>query len=331
MNRAPQDQTPPCEVVTLGEGLACLSTTGLSTMGDTSVLLKSYGGAEANTAVGLARLGVAVAWVSAVGDDGFGHDLLATLAAERVDISAVRTVHGRPTGVMVKQRTTVHDAVVDYYRAGSAMTTLTPTDLPQALLAQAKVFHLTGIPLALGAGPAAAALEAVALAHRSGAAVTFDPNFRHRLWAADQARKAYRGMLPNVTTLLCNNEEATLITGHLDPGAAARTLSVAGPSTVLIKRGARGVLALIDDVEYDIPAHPAPHPVDPVGAGDAFNAAWIYCHLRGVESVVALDLAAWAAAHVVEHPGDYEGFPTHTAFLHHQTTLENEIRKATSR
>jgi len=82
-----------------------------------------------------------------------------------------------------------------------------------------------------------------------------------------------------------------------------------GPGAVIVKRGVAGAIALVDGALLAVPAAPAPAPVDPVGAGDAFNAGWIHGRLHGLGPATAIELAAFVAAGVVQHPGDYEGFP----------------------
>lgn len=299
------------DVVTVGEGLVCLAPAGTQSLSDAAMLEKSYGGAELNTAIGLSRLGVTAQWVSRVGADSFGEEMLGILASEGVGTDHVRTVAGRVTGLMVKERLSAEQVSVGYYRAESAMSTMSPGDLPTELIAGARVVHLTGIGLALGGGPGATTRAALELCREGGAICTFDPNYRQLLWHRDDAQAAYATVLPAVDHLLCNEWEARLITGVADLPEAASALAALGPSTVIVKRGPRGAFALIEGVEYDVPPAHVSAPVDTVGAGDAFNAGWIFGVLNSLTPDEALRAAAWVAARVVEHSGDYAGFPTY--------------------
>lgn len=301
---------PKVDVVTIGEGLACLSAPGQQLVRDVPCLVKSFGGAELNTAIGLARLGVAVRWVSRVGADPFGDELLELLVREGVDTTFVQRCSGRTTGLMVKQRLSAHESHVEYYRNGSAATTMTPKDLDGGAVTGARLLHLTGVALAVGPGPRETLASALDHAKRAGLTVTFDPNYRHRLWGPDEARSAYLAVLPQVNHLLCNETEAELLTGETDATLALARLVALGPRTVVIKRGARGAVALVEGVHYEVSAAPAPSLVDTVGAGDAFNAGWITGALDALDTRASLQLAAWAAARVVQHEGDYEGFPS---------------------
>src|SRR5207249_459940 len=103
---------------------------------------------ESNTAIGLARLGLLPAWVSAVGGDPFGRFVVSTLAAEGVDVSSVRTDPARPTGVFFKERMGASTSVY-YYRAGSAAAGLTPADVPIHLIRECRLLHLSGITIGL--------------------------------------------------------------------------------------------------------------------------------------------------------------------------------------
>lgn len=298
------------DVVTLGEGLVCLAPAGTQSLSESTMLEKTYGGAELNTAIGLSRLGITTQWVSRVGGDSFGEEILGILAREGVRTDHVRTVPGHVTGLMVKERLNAEQVSVGYYRAESATATMSPEDLPAELIAGARVVHLTGIGLALGGGPDATTRAALELCTAGNAICTFDPNYRQLLWGPEDARAAYATVLPAIDHLLCNEQEARLITGIADVAKAASALAERGPSTVIVKRGARGAFALIDDTQYDVPADVST-PVDTVGAGDAFNAGWIFGVLSSSTPLESLEVAAWVAARVVEHPGDYAGFPSY--------------------
>lgn len=296
------------DVLTLGEVMACFSPDPAAT-GDDVLFRRSVGGAEANTAVGLARLGDSVAWISRVSTDPLGAVVLDALRTEGVDVSRVIPVEDAQTGVMVKERVDPHEVRVFYYRAGSAASGLRPGDVPDDAVRDSRLFHVTGITLALGTAPRRLAIQTAERARECGSRVTFDLNFRPKLVSAHDARRFTQQILPFVDDLLCNEGEAELLTGRLDPAGAAVELAGRGPGAVIVKRGPAGAVALVDGTLLTVPAAPAPAPVDPVGAGDAFNAGWIHGRLHGLEPAAAMELAAFVAAGVVQHPADYDGFP----------------------
>jgi 2-dehydro-3-deoxygluconokinase len=110
--------------------------------------------------------------------------------------------------------------------------------------------------------------------------------------------------------LLLNATEASLITGESDHLRAARQLQAAGPSVVVVKRGSEGAVAVAEGSVLTVSAYPV-DAVDSVGAGDAFNAGWIFSQIQRRAPVDALSIAAWVAGRVAAHLGDYEGAPTY--------------------
>jgi 2-dehydro-3-deoxygluconokinase len=296
------------DVVTAGETMLCLSPYAASAFSGTDLCRRGYGGAESNTAIALARLGVATAWFSRVGADPFGDELLVTLAHEGVHTAGVLRDPDRQTGVMFKERPTVHESRVRYYRAGSAACQLGSGDVAGLPLDGARLLHLTGITCALGSGPREFVTGAMERARAAGLTVTFDPNYRPALWSPAAARAEYRRLLPLVDQLLLNESEAALIVDETDPVAAARRLQGAGPRVVVLKRGREGAVAAADDLVLSVGAYPVTA-IDSVGAGDAFNAGWIYGQIQHRPPADALPVAAWVAARVAAHAGDYEGAP----------------------
>jgi 2-dehydro-3-deoxygluconokinase len=296
------------DVVTLGEAMACFVSSA-GEIGSANDFTKSIGGAEANTSIGLARLGDSACWVSRVSTDPLGDEILGILSAEGVDVSHVLRTDAGQTGLMLKDRLNADSVRVFYYRQGSAATYLAPGDIQKSLLASARVLHVTGISLSIGDSPRDLALQSIEEARKLGLRVTFDPNFRPQLVPAKTAAAQWREILPQLTDFLCNEEEARLISGLDSPREAVEFITSRGPSAAIVKRGAHGAVALVDGEYLEVPAWPALNPRDPVGAGDAFNAGWIHSRLHNFPLERSLSLAAFVASQVVQHPGDYEGFP----------------------
>ncbi len=296
------------DVLTIGEALACFApVTG--PLADASLLNKSIGGAEFNTAVGLSRLGNSVAWCSRLGQDPLGDDILNHAALEGIDTSLVHRDSVLSTGVMLKDRASAHLSTTYYYRANSAASRLSRTDLDDATIGGARHVHATGISMWIGAAPRDLVFHSFRVAREAGVSVSFDPNFRAQLSSVEEMRASCLEVMPFVTTFLCNESEAVAITGMDDPKAAARAVAALGPATVIVKKGADGVTALIDSEILEQAAWPVTSPVDSVGAGDAFNAGWIHAQLHGIDAGLGLALASFVAANVVAHESDHGGFP----------------------
>lgn len=295
--------TEVLDLLTVGEPLVCLTSAGRLAASPT--LAKSIGGAEANVAIGLTRLGLRAAYVSRVGSDPFGDEVVRTLRGEGVDVSRVQRSTQRPTGVMVKELRSPRDVRVHYYRQGSAATELDGIgEVPPA-----RHVHATGITLALGAGPATAVSELLSAARAMGASVSFDPNIRLKLWSLDDAVAAVREVLPGVDDLLLSEAEALAIAGTDEVDDALRRLVGQGIARVVVRRGADGAVGACDGGRVAVAAEAAGPVLDCVGAGDAFTAGYLYERLSGATFEQAMATGAWAAGHVVAHRGDYEGLP----------------------
>jgi 2-dehydro-3-deoxygluconokinase len=295
------------DVLALGEPLVCLSASP-GRLEAARTLTKSIGGAEANVAIGLARLGLRAGYLSRVGSDPFGDEIVRTLRGEGVDVSLVTRSPDRPTALMVKELRSADDVRVHYYRDRSAATELTAA-MVEAVWPGARHAHTSGITFALGPGPAAAARELLVAARRSGATVSFDPNIRLKLWSLDAAVDACRGVIALVDDVLLSESEAMAITGAGDVEDSIERLADLGVPRVVVRRGAAGAIGAAGTERVEIAAQPAGRVVDSVGAGDAFTAGYLFERLSGRPLAEAMATGAWAAGLVVAHPGDYEGLP----------------------
>jgi 2-dehydro-3-deoxygluconokinase len=298
------------EVVTLGETMALLSAPGIGLLRHATSLALSCGGAESNLATGVARLGHRAAWIGRVGADEFGELVRRSIAAEGIDCRAI-VDPAAPTGLMVKARRTQTVTHVNYYRSGSAGSRLAPDDVDPALLAGARVVHLTGITPALSASARAAVRFAVTTAREAGVAISLAINYRRALWSPEAAAAELTELVALADIVFASEAEASMLV----PGGSAEELATAlaalGPRQVLVTRGADGACAVIDGLALATPALPVVA-VDPVGAGDAFAAGYLSGLLDGEPPAVRLHRATLAGAFAVTVPGDWEGLPSRT-------------------
>ena len=253
------------------------------------------GGAAANVAAHLGRLGVPVLLAGCVGDDAAGTALTAELAAAGVGLR-VRTVPGASTGTIVSlvgaggQRSMLADR--------GANLELRPYDVPD--LPTGGHLHLSGYTL-FEQPPRAAGLAALAAAAAAGCTVSVDPASTGPLtaygverWLVDTAA---------ATLVLPNADEARLLTGCADVTDAARALAGRHPA-VAVSLGADGALWAAGAVLVHRPAHAA-SVVDTTGAGDAFTAGLLSVWLAdpNADPAAALDAGLALAAHVVGRAG----------------------------
>ncbi len=295
------------DLLTLGEALVGLDSGG-SRIESAPTLAKSVGGAESNTAIGLARLGHRTVFVGRVGDDPLGREVERALRGEGVDTTHLVCDPSRPTGLMLKER--LQSCVsVYYYRTASAGSALDVSDVPVDLVAQARALHVTGITLALGEGPRKAALAAVSAARAAGVAVSLDANFRHKMGTPEELVGHFEEMAPLTDHVLLSWSEAALCAGSTDQSAVYAYACALETETVVVKGPNGGAVAFVDGRRV---AEVQPSPVvvvDPIGAGDGFAVGYLHGLLTGGDVQARLDLGAWVAGRAVGHLGDYEGLP----------------------
>jgi 2-dehydro-3-deoxygluconokinase len=261
------------------------------------------GGAESNVAIALSRLGVSAGWVSLLGEDEPGRLVFDRVRAEGVDVSRVRRVRGLPTGLYLREQVG-QEIRVYYYRKDSAASTMTLKALDPEYLKEAEFLHLTGITPALSEDCRAFTLWA---AREDGTRVSFDVNYRSKLWGSGEARAFVEEILPSVDLLFVGDDEARALWGRDDEGLV-RELAARGPREVVLKLGREGSLALVDGRIITRPAYPV-EAVDPVGAGDAFDAGYLAGHLWELAPEERLRVANAMGALSIATLGDYEGLP----------------------
>jgi 2-dehydro-3-deoxygluconokinase len=287
----------PFDLIAVGETM--LSLVALDgTMGTATSFRSTHGGAESNTCVGAARLGLHTAWVSRLGADPFGDRIVSALAAEGVDVRWVARDPDRTTGIMLRDTTGVP---ARYDRAGSAASALAPDDLDGVPVADARAVLVTGVTALIGEGPQR---TAVALFERAHGLRVVDPNLRLGLWGSARAEELIVPLIERADLVLGGEVELASLVGGGERVELARRCVKLGASEVVLKRGAAGAAVLdADGAWHEHPGSPVPD-VDPVGAGDAFNAGYIAARLAGLSPPAALALGAECGARAASTFGD---------------------------
>lgn len=300
------------DVVTFGEAMALLVAGEPGPLSRVSQFQRVTAGAELNVAVGLSRLGLHVGYVSRLGPDSFGENLLAFMAAEGIDTRHVAIDPARPTGFMLKARSTDgSDPTVEYYRKGSAASFLSVADLPTGDFAHAAHLHLTGISPALSetAGELISALAA--RAKKAGQRVSFDPNLRPRLWPSREAMVSTLNELARHADIVMPGlAEGEILTGQPSAPDIADFYLERGAQQVIVKLGPQGAYFSSAAGSGIVPGFHVAQVVDTVGAGDGFAVGVISALLEGLPLEDAAARGNAIGARVVQFPGDCDGLPT---------------------
>jgi 2-dehydro-3-deoxygluconokinase len=256
--------------------------------------LPGFGGDTLNVAIAASRLGSRSAYVTRLGDDFFADELMALMVHERIDVSAVIRDRGAPTGLyFVTHGPQGH--VFTYRRKGSAASLMTAADANPPVITGAKFLHASGISQAISPTAADAVSAAIDTARGAGVRVSYDTNFRPRLWTADEARPVICAAAARADILKTSAEDSAALFGLSDPEAIARHVLGLGSKAVVVTLGREGVL-LADGREIMMAAGHAVKAVDATGAGDAFTGAMLAELAAGHDMRQAVRFANAAAA-----------------------------------
>ncbi len=240
-------------------------------LAEVTAFLPKPGGAPANVAVGLSRLGTRSAFIGKVGDDAFGHHLAAVLAGEGVETRGIRFDKQARTTLAFIAKPDFNSAEFLFYRNPGADTRMEASELDRELLTQTKVFHFGSLSLA--EEPIHdATLSAIQLVREAGGFVSFDVNYRPTLWANPKAAFGrVMDVIPYADLLKVNEVELELMTGEEDPEKGSAKLLELGPSICVMTSGAGGSCFRVAGGFGFIPAFEV-DTLDAIGCGDAFIA-----------------------------------------------------------
>lgn len=291
------------DLIALGETMYSLSTNSGESLDGAEWLHTGHAGAESNTCVGAARLGLSTAWVSRLGADPAGAYVRNAISGEGVNVDWVFDDPTLPTGLMLKD---IAAARVYYYRAGSAASALTPSDLDSAPIAKARAVLVTGVTALISESAQRTAVE---LLQRARGLRIVDPNLRVGLWGSDRAAELITPLIARADIVLGGELELRSLFGGTTVGETLANTIRHGATTVVAKRGPLGAVALHADATTYAESPPAIITVDAVGAGDAFNAGYIAATLDGCDPSRTLRIAARCGAAVAAQLGDTAGSP----------------------
>lgn len=299
------------KLVTIGETMVLFDPASDGPLRYTNEFLMKYGGAESNVAIGAARLGHQVGWVSQVGDDEFGKYIVSRIRGEGVDTSRVKFLKDYPTSLYIKERIREGSTQVYYYRQDSAFSKLNRSSIDWDYLSHAEIIHISGISLFLSDESRELIFEVARFANERGITLSFDPNLRFKLM--DKVQNAKQIVLDLVglsDIFLPGVDEAEYLIGTRDYKDIASYFLSAGASKVIIKDGDVGSYYASNSGEEGFQeSFKVERVVDPIGAGDGFAAGVLAGLIEGKDLAEAVKMGAKVGALVVTVRGDIEGLP----------------------
>lgn len=270
-------------------------------------------GSESNIMIGLVKLGHKTGIVTRVGNDEFGKLILNFLRGEGVDVSRVKVDESAPTGIYFIQRhyPVPGKSTVFYYRHGSAASRLSPNDVDDDYIANSRAVVLTGITPALSDSCREALSKAYEVARANNVDVIFDTNIRMKLWRNESRARESLAKFLSSNIVFTNIEDLGILFPGDSVSSAASKIIGKGSNLVVVKLGEEGAVAYDSKLNtYRVEAFKVPLIEDVIGAGDAFNAAFIASLYRGMSIDQALLYANAAGALVVTVRGDVEAQPS---------------------
>ncbi|MCX5757725.1 MAG: sugar kinase [Candidatus Hydrogenedentes bacterium] len=318
------------DVVTFGEAMVRLSPPVFQRIEQTNSLDMRIGGAELNVAVAASRLGMKTRWVSRLTKNPLGRMVVNEARKQGVDVEhVVWTPEDRIGLYFVEFGASPRPSSVLYDRAGSAISRIVPGMVDwDAVFAGARLFHCSGITPALSDSAAAVTLDALEAAKRAGCLISYDLNYRAKLWSPEKARAVQTPMMAYVDILISTEEDTKKVFGIQGDAAVdddsfraissetyavvarklAETFSLKAVAITLredisVWRNTWGAVAYADGCVYEGPRFEV-EIVDRVGGGDSFSAGFLYGMLtEGVEYGLRFGNAFSALAHSI--PGDF--------------------------
>jgi len=303
------------DLVTFGEAMLRLTPPNFQRLEQATSFQVQVGGGEFNVAVGAQRLGLSTAWVSALPDQPLGWMVRNKAREQGVATEHIVWHDGERLGLyFLEQGSSPRPSSVMYDRADSAISNLQPGEVDWDNAFQgSRAFHVSGITPALSSNCAECTMEALQVAKKHGLFVSYDLNYRKRLWTMQEAAQYQEPMMEYVDLLITTEDDANDVFGHSgEPAQVAEELKDRFALTacaITLRRidtvwtgGWTTIIQadqLYEDITYDL------ENVDRVGGGDSFSAGCLYGWLTYEDWERALK---WGNAHsAIKHsiPGDY--------------------------
>ncbi|WP_164667718.1 sugar kinase [Virgibacillus doumboii] len=297
------------EVVTLGETMAVFDGNKKGPLRYIQNYERHTGGAETNVAVGLIRLGHTAGWISRLGDDEFGHNILSVFKGEGVDVSQVEFDAEHPTGLFFRQKLSNGECENFYYRKGSAASFLNPENVDEGFISQAKILHITGITPLLSPTCRKAIEKSIKIAKDNNVKVSFDPNIRMKMLKDKQeSTEIILDMMVNADIIFPGIDECKVLFNTENIDEIIKKTEKLGVETTVIKLGSDGAVGFSNNIKEEVSGFEV-NVVDAFGAGDAFASGFLASQLKKFSLKDSLVFATAMGALTVTMEGNIESIP----------------------
>ena len=256
--------------------------------------VQGFGGDTSNAMIAAARLGADAAYFTAVGADRFGEALTELWLSEGVDASRIVVNGSAHTGLyFVSHGAQGHE--FSYMRAGSAASRISEADLPDGRIRATKILHVSGISQAISSSAADAVFAAIDIARDAKRLVSYDPNFRPKLWPLRRARAIIHEAMRSCDIALPGMDDGQALSGRGDADAIVDFYLRLGAPVVVLKLGREGAIAATMKRRERITGYSV-DAVDATGAGDCFDGAFLAEYVQRGDPFAAARFANVAAA-----------------------------------
>lgn len=314
------------DLVTFGEAMVRLTPPAFQRLEQAHSFDAYVGGGELNVAVAASRLGVASRWVSRLPDNALGHMIANRAREQGVDVAAELSADGRAGLYFAELGASPRASSVLYDRAASAMSGVTPGSIDwTSVFDGARWYHVSGITPALSDSAAKVTAESLIAAKAAGLTVSYDLNYRSKLWSAEKARAVQEPLMEHVDVLMTTEEDTRVVFGigvakdnyeHLDAEPydkvaqslekrfGFRAVAITLRENPLVWLNSWSAIVAAEGKIHRAPRYEV-EVVDRIGAGDAFCAGLIVSRLENHdwEEAVRFATATSALKHTI--PGDF--------------------------
>ena len=296
------------KILTIGDAMITMNPMANGPLRYVTHFERKVGGAELNFAIACARLNLETVWVSRLGEDEFGRYIFNFVRGEGIDTRNVQLMKNYPTSVNFKQINEDGSGKTFYYRYHSPILSMTPKDIKDEQFIDISLIHLTGVFMAIDKKNLEIVYKILEIAKRKNITISFDPNIRLKLWNIEDARVAYNKVFPYVDILLTGLDEIQMITGYSNEKQLEEFVDAYSISELVIKDGGSGSKLYKNGAWLSKEAFKV-EVVDTVGAGDGFNAGYVYSYLNNKTDGEKLRFANAVGGIVTTVSGDNEGLP----------------------